>query len=415
MHPSPKRAPVVNSFEAIETYLERVNDRLTNVGIASHLVLDSNQLPPLQQLYNEAITSLNDPEGILGDQFVADSCALVDQMLREHISQAKLSEITRDVSRDEDTGLALISAVKREHRSALMPIAPRRNVTQRLAWMLVAAEDGTAGVYDLHPFLVTVVQRALRWRDENCVAAVGKYLDRLNARVAQKSLVQPPPAPVTLDQLAPLMVLTMVCSINCAITNHLGVLAKDLPPLLHFYSTLFEALKNKNGPLGTRFAKQCRKLIHDSSVDDQARIGEVPCEAQSGLPLVAFLGSDDKEDPATKRQQNMFLSKQSPGLWLQLRASVMVYGPFAKPEVVRKHCYADYVELLSEKESEGELLKFDDIRWRFDVIEAYLGRLNERVVRSGSAAGAKLATLRGLAPFFIATLATLVRSSLRNE
>ncbi|KAI9175892.1 hypothetical protein H9P43_006256 [Blastocladiella emersonii ATCC 22665] len=113
---------------------------------------------------------------------------------------------------------------------------------------------------------------------------MSSYLDRLNAR------------PVTLEQLAPHMVVTTACYINAAITTHLGVSTSNLPPLLDLYAALLEALKDKHGPLGLRLAKRCRELIHNSNVKARAKDVAVQREALSGIPIAAFLGSDNEEE-----------------------------------------------------------------------------------------------------------------------
>ncbi|KAI9175883.1 hypothetical protein H9P43_006247 [Blastocladiella emersonii ATCC 22665] len=143
LHPFLADVVRLNSVAAINEYIERINARMVqtkgagakvvtlhqlapliviaiatfaNVGIASHLGIDRYQLGPLQQLYNEALASLNDPNGALGQQFTDDSCALLDRLLHGRMSTNKLREITRDVPRDTDSGLPIVAFAKHERK-----------------------------------------------------------------------------------------------------------------------------------------------------------------------------------------------------------------------------------------------------------------------------------------------------------
>ncbi|KAI9175971.1 hypothetical protein H9P43_006335 [Blastocladiella emersonii ATCC 22665] len=85
-----------------------------NIGVASHLGLDRHSLPPLQQLYNETIASLNGPNGMLGKMFIEDSCALLDTLRGERMTNAEMVESTRDVPRDAHSGLPAAVFARRD-------------------------------------------------------------------------------------------------------------------------------------------------------------------------------------------------------------------------------------------------------------------------------------------------------------
>ncbi|KAI9175888.1 hypothetical protein H9P43_006252 [Blastocladiella emersonii ATCC 22665] len=131
----------INSAAVIEAYLVRLNKRMArikgteakivtlhhiaplivttiatfaNVAVATRVGADHFRLPPLQDLYNEAMASLSDPNGILGKQFVDGSCTLVDQLLEGRVSSIKLRETMNDVPRGADSGLPVAAFTKRE-------------------------------------------------------------------------------------------------------------------------------------------------------------------------------------------------------------------------------------------------------------------------------------------------------------
>ncbi|KAI9175974.1 hypothetical protein H9P43_006338 [Blastocladiella emersonii ATCC 22665] len=174
-----------------------------------------------------------------------------------------------------------------------------RTMAFNLSWMLTPASDGPAGAQALHPFLVAMVQRSLRWRDENCLVTVSAYLERLNARVAATSRGTAPTV-VTLDHLAPLIVIMVACYASVGIATHISVPWRKLPPLSNLYNELVDALGKQQEPLGKRFVKQCRELIQGIVITHVRRrdttIGnDVERDALVGIAVAAFVdnGEDD--------------------------------------------------------------------------------------------------------------------------
>ncbi|KAI9175419.1 hypothetical protein H9P43_006780 [Blastocladiella emersonii ATCC 22665] len=127
-----------SGFAAVEAYVNRFNTRMActegaeskavtlhqlaplivltvatfaNVGIVSYLGIDHRSLPPLEQLYGEAVAALGDDDGPLGRQFVANCCTLVDQLC-EPAAKGRVS--AAHLPRDPLSGLLLAAHVKRE-------------------------------------------------------------------------------------------------------------------------------------------------------------------------------------------------------------------------------------------------------------------------------------------------------------
>ncbi|KAI9175889.1 hypothetical protein H9P43_006253 [Blastocladiella emersonii ATCC 22665] len=131
-----------NSFDALDEYLKRVNDRVArtdgpgakpvtlhglaplivatiavtaNIGIASHLGLGRHRnLPPLTELYYETVRALNDRDGPLGKKFAKASRALLDKLRGESGSVASVLSGAYDVPRDSKFGLPTIAFIKYE-------------------------------------------------------------------------------------------------------------------------------------------------------------------------------------------------------------------------------------------------------------------------------------------------------------
>ncbi|KAI9175417.1 hypothetical protein H9P43_006778 [Blastocladiella emersonii ATCC 22665] len=126
-----------NGFAAVDSQRDRINTRVARVeggesnvvtlhqlapvivltiatfasiGIVSHLGIDWNRLPPLEQFYSEVMTALNDRDGVLGDAFVEDCRALVDQLYESVAEHARLTNLPRD----PESGLLLVAHIKRE-------------------------------------------------------------------------------------------------------------------------------------------------------------------------------------------------------------------------------------------------------------------------------------------------------------
>ncbi|KAI9175842.1 hypothetical protein H9P43_006206 [Blastocladiella emersonii ATCC 22665] len=85
---------------------------LANPAIVSHLGIDSTHLPPLHGLYNEAIESLQDQDGVLDEQFVKDSRALAQKLLKGGKSVVSRRNRPSDVLRDARSGLPMAAFAK---------------------------------------------------------------------------------------------------------------------------------------------------------------------------------------------------------------------------------------------------------------------------------------------------------------
>ncbi|KAI9175960.1 hypothetical protein H9P43_006324 [Blastocladiella emersonii ATCC 22665] len=128
------RWPEESSISAIEAFLARLNDRMArtqdrehtpitlrqiaphivitiatfaNVAVASHLGLPRSSIPPVQVFYNEALAALNDPNSVLGKNFLKDARTLIDNLPRDQIPMMAGREPLVDVPRDNKSGIPL--------------------------------------------------------------------------------------------------------------------------------------------------------------------------------------------------------------------------------------------------------------------------------------------------------------------
>ncbi|KAI9175937.1 hypothetical protein H9P43_006301 [Blastocladiella emersonii ATCC 22665] len=322
---------------------------LASPGIIARTDIDQRYLPPLQHLYNELLTALSDRDGPLGKQFVKDSCAVLDSLERRNGSVvppagAAPSATTDNVARHAELGLPLVivrthcyadylevfgqnesimsfdeyrkhyvevvhklrkntrettvKLLKDQKLASIHPTLPARSTTsdvRRLEfnrhWMLTSAAGQGSSI---HPLLTTIVQRSMHWREVNSVAAVEAYLERLNKRTGAARAATGKHEPVTLQQLAPLFVITIATMANIGIVSHLGLDRNDLPPLQQLFHEAVAALNDRNGIFDQRFVDDSRALMEQL---DRERMpmgplcecpSDVPRDTQTGIALAVF-------------------------------------------------------------------------------------------------------------------------------
>ncbi|KAI9175843.1 hypothetical protein H9P43_006207 [Blastocladiella emersonii ATCC 22665] len=148
----------------------------------------------------------------------------------------------------------------------------------------------------IHPFLHKVVEKAMNWKDVNSFSAIEAYLERLNERAARaaEAETQPEPKIVTLQQLAPLIVVTIAVLASAGIASTLDVDCTHAPPIQELYNEALAALNDSDGILGRQFAEDSRTLLADlphkrvpPRVTEPA--SSVPRDPLLGLPLAAFI------------------------------------------------------------------------------------------------------------------------------
>ncbi|KAI9175409.1 hypothetical protein H9P43_006770 [Blastocladiella emersonii ATCC 22665] len=128
----------ISGIDAIDAYLERVSQRMAqtrgrevkpatlrqlapllvvtvatimNVGVVAHLSAACAHRAPLQHLYNAIVAALHDQNGMFGNQFAKDACALIDKLRN---STPKPSGSIGDVPRDAHSGLPLAMFIERD-------------------------------------------------------------------------------------------------------------------------------------------------------------------------------------------------------------------------------------------------------------------------------------------------------------
>ncbi|KAI9152605.1 hypothetical protein H9P43_009397 [Blastocladiella emersonii ATCC 22665] len=65
---------------------------MASCGVALHFQADRTGMPPMELLYNGMLATFNDRHGTLGDRFAAESCALIDLLLRDAAAQGQERE-----------------------------------------------------------------------------------------------------------------------------------------------------------------------------------------------------------------------------------------------------------------------------------------------------------------------------------
>ncbi|KAI9175844.1 hypothetical protein H9P43_006208 [Blastocladiella emersonii ATCC 22665] len=163
--------------------------------------------------------------------------------------------------------------------------------------MIKGTSSKRGSTLTIHPFFAAVFRRVMNWRNGISLAEIEAYITRLNERMARANR-NGDTTPVTLHQLAPLIVATIAVLANAGIALHLGFKSHQLPPLQALYNEALEALHDPDGILGEKFATDARTLV-DELYQERRPLVEgytkahtptvVPRDALSGLPLAAFV------------------------------------------------------------------------------------------------------------------------------